>query len=225
MRKNVKGWWCGWYENGKRKAKALPTKTLAEHFRHIKYAQLNSDVFTSLIDFDWRQILEEYKRYKRVEGLEEASIYEVVLTLRHYERLAGPNSSKDITQQSLDTFVLKRSGEIKKNTLNKDIKNLHAFLKWAARNRFVAPDLKVKKVKVAQKPVTSLSPQQVKKLITGQYQVIGERAQNKDEPTLVVSFSTHSRTASITRLRSSSRVPCSLSALSLISSLSSPAPG
>jgi hypothetical protein len=27
-RKNVKGWWCGWYENGKRKAKALPTKTL-----------------------------------------------------------------------------------------------------------------------------------------------------------------------------------------------------
>jgi len=158
-RKSVKGWWCGWYENGKRKAKALPTKTLAEHFRHIKDAQLNSDVFTSLIDFDWRQILEEYKRHKRVEGLDEASIYEVVLTLRHYERLAGPNSSKDITQQNLDTFVPKRSGEVKKNTLNKDIKNLHAFLKWAAQNRFVAPDLKVKKVKVAQKPVTSLSSQ------------------------------------------------------------------
>ena len=97
--------------------------------------------------------------------LEETSIYEVILTLRHYERLADPNSSKDITQQDLDTFVLKRSGEIRKNTLNKDIKNLHAFLKWAARNRFVAPDLKVKKVKVAQRPVTSLSPRQVKKLI------------------------------------------------------------
>jgi len=164
-RKNVKGWWCGWYENGKRKAKALPTKALAEHFRHIKYAQLNSDVFTSVIDFDWHQILEEYKRYKQVNGLEESSIYEVTLTLRHYERLVGPNSSKDITQQNLDTFVLKRSGEIKKNTLNKDIKNLHAFLKWAAKNRFVAPDLKVRKVKVAPKPVTSLSPQQIKKLI------------------------------------------------------------
>ena len=165
-RKNIKGWWIGWYESGKRKSKALPTKALAEHFRHIKYAQLNSDVFTSVIDFDWRQILEEYKRYKRVEGLEESSIYEVVLTLRHYERLVGPNSSKDITQQSLDTFVLKRSGEIKKNTLNKDIKNMHAFLKWAAKNRFVVPDLRVKKVKVAPKPVTSLSPQQVKQLIT-----------------------------------------------------------
>jgi integrase len=165
-RKNVKGWWCGWYENGKRKAKALPTKALAEHFRHIKYAQLNSDVFTSVVDFDWHQILDEYIRYKRVKGLEESSIYEVVLTLRHYERLVGPNSSKDISQQNLDTFILKLSGEVKKNTLNKDIKNMHAFLKWAAKNRFVDPDLKVKKVKVAPKPVTSLSPQQVKNLIT-----------------------------------------------------------
>ena len=164
-RKNVKGWWVGWYENGKRKAKALPTKALAEHFRHFKYSQLNSDVFTSVIDFDWHQIVEEYKRYKRVEGLEESSMYEVTLTLRHYERLVGPNSSKDMTQQSLDNFILKRSGEIGKNTLNKDIKNMHAFLKWAAKNRFVAPDLKVRKVKVAPKPVTSLSPQQVKKLI------------------------------------------------------------
>jgi len=165
-RKNVKGWWVGWYENGKRKAKALPTKALAEHFRHMKYAQLNSDVFTSIIDFDWGQLVEEYKRYKQVESLDGSSIYEALLTLRHYERLAGPNSSKDITQQSLDTFVLKRSEEIAKITLNKDIKNLHAFLKWAARNRFVAPDLKIKKVKVAPKLVTSLSQQQVKQLIT-----------------------------------------------------------
>ncbi|MBN2315908.1 MAG: tyrosine-type recombinase/integrase, partial [Sedimentisphaerales bacterium] len=74
--------------------------------------------------------------------------------------------TKDITQPNLDTFVLRRSEEIGKNTLNKDIKNLHAFLKWAAKNRFVALNLKVKKVKVAPKPVTSLSPQQVKKLIT-----------------------------------------------------------
>jgi beta-lactamase class D len=36
-RKSVTGWWVGWYETGKRKAKAFPTKSLAEHFRHIKY--------------------------------------------------------------------------------------------------------------------------------------------------------------------------------------------
>ena len=165
-RKNVKGWWTGWYENGKRKAKALPTKALAEHFRHIKYTQLNSDVFTSVVDFDWNQMTEEYRKCKQVEGLVDASIYEVLLTLRHFKRIVGTNSSKEITQQSLDMFVLTRGEEIGKNTLNKDITNLHAFLNWAAKNRFVASGLEVKKVKVPQKPVVSLSPKQVRDLIT-----------------------------------------------------------
>jgi hypothetical protein len=59
-RKSVRGWWVGWYESGKRKAKAFPNRNLAEHFRHIKYTQLNSDVFTSIIDCDWQQMIEEY---------------------------------------------------------------------------------------------------------------------------------------------------------------------
>jgi integrase len=100
-----------------------------------------------------------------VEGLVDASIYEVLLTLRHFKRIVGLNSSKEITQQNLDTFVLKRSAEVGKNTLNKDIRNLHAFLNWAVKNRFVTSGLEVKKVKVSQKPVIALSPQQVKDLI------------------------------------------------------------
>ena len=165
-RRGIKGWWIGWYECGKRKAKALPTKALAEHFRHIKYTQLNSDVFTSIVDFDWKQMTEEYRQCKQVEGLVSASIYEVLLTLRHFRRIVGPNSSKEITQQNLDAFILKRSEEVGRNTLNKDITNLHAFLNWATKNRFVASGLEIKKVKVPQKPVVSLSPKQVRDLIT-----------------------------------------------------------
>lgn len=164
-RKNIKCWWVGWYEGGKRKAKALPSKALAEHFRHIKYTQLNSDVFTSVVDFDWRQMIEEYRQCKQVEGLVDASIYEALLTLRHFKRIVRPNSSKEITQQNLDTFVLKRSEEVGKNTLNKDIRNITAFLNWAAKNRYVVSGLEVKKVKVPQKPVTALFPQQVRDLI------------------------------------------------------------
>jgi len=52
-----------------------------------------------------------------------------------------------------------------KNTLNKDILNLNAFLTWASRNRLVGVGLEVKKVKVAQKPVVALSPQQVRDLL------------------------------------------------------------
>ena len=147
------------------RAKALPTKALAEHFRHIKYTQPNSDVFTSVVDFDWCQMTEEYRQFKEVEGLVDASIYEVFLTLRHFRRIICLNSSKEITQQSLDTFMLKRKDEVGKSTLNKDIRNLHAFLNWAAKNRFVVSGLEIKKVKVPQIPVVSLSPRQVTDLM------------------------------------------------------------
>jgi integrase len=165
-RKSIKGWWVGWYETGKRKAKAFPTKALAEHFRYIKYTQLNCDVFTSIVDFDWRQMVEEYRQFKQVEGRKDASIYEALLTLRHFERLVGSTSSREITQQNLDAFVLKRSEEVGKNTLNKDIANLRAFLNWAGKNRFVPSGLEIRKVKVPQKPVVALSVQQVRELLT-----------------------------------------------------------
>jgi integrase len=164
-RKGIKNWWCGWYEGGKRKAKALPTKALAEHFRNIKYAQLNSDVFTSVVDFNWQQMVNEYHHIKQVEGLQEVSTYEALLTLRHFERLIAPTSSRQITQQSLDTFVLERGKEVKRDTLNKDIRNISAFLNWAVKNRYVASGLEIKKVKVSQKPVIALSPQQVRNII------------------------------------------------------------
>jgi len=164
-RKKIKGWWTGWYEGGKRKAKALPTKALAEHFRNIKYTQLNSDVFTSVVDFNWGQMCNEYHHAKRVGDLQEVSIYEALLTLRHFERLIRPSSSRQITQQSLDTFVLERGKEVKKDTLNKDIRNIGAFLNWAVKNRYVASGLEIKKVKVSQKPVIALAPQQVGNLI------------------------------------------------------------
>jgi len=164
-RKNIKGWWVGWYEGNHRKAKALPSKALAEHFCHIKYTQLNSDVFTGIVDISWRQMIDEYHHTKQVGGLQNGSIYEALLTLRHYERLVGSISSRHITQQNLDCFILERSREISKDTLNKDIRNIKTFLNWAAKNRYVSSDLKVNEIKVAKKPVTALFPKQVRDLI------------------------------------------------------------
>ena len=144
----------------------MPSKALAKHFCQIKYTQLNSDVFTGIVTADWHQMVEEYQRVKQVEGLRAASIYETRLTLGHFERLIGPDSSKRINQNALDKFVLDRGSEVKKTTLNKDIRNLGAFLRWAVKNRFIAPGLEVKKTKVAQKPVTALTPQQVRTLLS-----------------------------------------------------------
>lgn len=118
------------------------------------------------VDFDWHQMIEECRHSKQVGGLRDASIYEAMLTLRRVERIVAANWSKKITQQRPDAFVLKRNEEVQKNTLNKDMRNLHAFLNWAVRNRFVAPRLEIKKVKVPQKPVTVLYVPQVRGLLT-----------------------------------------------------------
>jgi len=116
-RKKVKGWWCGWYESGKRKSKVLPSKELAEHYKHIKYTQLNSDVFTGTISVGWEQMVSEYTEAKKIQGVTEGTLYEHVLSLRNFARLEGECNSKQITQNVIDDFILTRSPEVKRATL------------------------------------------------------------------------------------------------------------
>jgi hypothetical protein len=97
-RKNLKGWWVGWYESDRRKAKALPTKDLAEHFKQVKYTQLNSDVFTGVVSADWQQMVDEYREAKKVQGLTEGTLYEIALSLRNFERIVGKYNSRQITE-------------------------------------------------------------------------------------------------------------------------------
>ena len=165
-RKNIKGWWVGWYESGKRKTKALPSKALAEHFRRIKYAQLNSDVFTGILTIDWEQMRNEYQYSKKVAGNQDVSIYEAALTLRHFERLVGKCNSKQITQNVIDKFILERGKETKRTTLNKDIRNLKAFINWCRENRYGNGDIKLKLLKEDERPVKSLTNTQIKKLLS-----------------------------------------------------------
>ncbi len=165
-RKGINGWWVGWYESGKRKAKALPTKKLAEHYRQIKYSQLNSDVFTGTVTVDWQQMRDEYEHSKRVIGVKEESIYETALTFRHFERLIGNCNSKQITQNTIDKFILERGQEVKRTTLNKDIRNLITFVNWCRENRYLNGDIKIKRLKEDERPVKFLNSVQVKKLLS-----------------------------------------------------------
>ncbi len=156
----------GWYESGKRKAKALPSKALAEHFRQMKYAQLNSDVFTGTVTVDWAQMREEYAQYKKVKGDKQSTLYETALTMRHFERLIGRCSSKQITQNTVEKFILDRGKEIKRSTLNKDITNLKAFVNWGRENRYMNGDIKLKLLKEDERPVISLSTTQIRQLLS-----------------------------------------------------------
>ena len=165
-RAGIKGWWVGWYESGKRKAKALPTRKLAEHYCQLKYSQLNSDVFTGIVTISWKQMIEEYREAKKVQGVTEATLYETALTLRHFERLIGKCNSKQIAQNSIDKFVLQRGKEIKRTTLNKDIRNLRTFINWCREKRYLNGSIKIRELKEDERPVKSLNNAQVKKLMS-----------------------------------------------------------
>jgi hypothetical protein len=134
-RKNIKGYWVGWYESGKRKSKALPSKELAEHYKQIKYTQLNSDVFTGLVSVRWEQMVSEYIEAKKIQGVTEGTLYEHALSLRNFERLMGTCNSKQFTQSIIDNFIQQRSPEVKRATLNKDLRNLKTFTNWCRKKQ------------------------------------------------------------------------------------------
>jgi integrase len=165
QRKNINGWWVGWYESGKRKAKALPSKDLAEHFKHLKYTQLNSDVFTGQVLADWDQMITEYRKAKKVQGVTEGTLYEIALSLRNFERIIGKPNSKQLTQSILDKFILQRGEEVKRPTLNKDIRNLKTFINWCRENRYLNGNMRIKELKEEERPVRSLNNTQIKNLL------------------------------------------------------------
>jgi integrase len=164
-RKDMKGWWVGWYESGKRKAKALPSKELAKHFKHIKYTQLNSDVFTGHVLADWSQMVSEYREAKKVQGVTEGTLYEIALSLRNFERLVDKLSSKQITQSAIDKFILQRGTEVSRPTLNKDIRNLKTFINWCKKKRYINNGIELRELKEEERPVKSLNDVQIRKLM------------------------------------------------------------
>jgi integrase len=125
---------------------------------------LNSDVFTGQVLADWSQIIYEYREAKKVQGVTEGTLYEIALSLRNFERLVGQCSSKQITQNIIDRFILQRGSEVKHPTLNKDIRNFKTFINWCRENRYLNGALKIKELKENERPVKSLNNIQIRKL-------------------------------------------------------------
>ena len=109
---------------------------------------------------------DEYEHSKKVAGITEDSLYEVALTLRNFERLLGKCNSKQISQNALDKFILERGQEAKRSTVNKDIRNLKAFINWCRENRYVNGEIKLKLLKEDERPVKFLTNIQIKKLLS-----------------------------------------------------------
>jgi len=51
-------------------------------------------------------------------------------------------------------------------TLNKDIRNLKAFIRWCRKNRYVNGEVEIRQLEEDERPVKSLSGTQIRKLLT-----------------------------------------------------------
>jgi len=112
-------------------------------------------------------MIEEYRESKKVQGVTEATLYETALTLRHFEQLIGRCNSRQIAQSSIDKFILQRGAEIKRTTLNKDIRNLRAFINWCGKKRYLNGEIEIKELKEDERPVKSLNHLQIRTLLAG----------------------------------------------------------
>jgi integrase len=182
-RPGISGVWVGWYEGARRRAKSFDTTTLAERYASTKREQLAAGVSGEIVALDWPELLAEYRQSREAaDGLRPNSLYETMLTLRHWERLIGPVRSMQITQVLLERFIKARTGDtttygkrkrgtdngpISLSTLNKDIRNIKTFLRWCVGRGYISPDVKftLKPRRVQQAPVVPLSPDQVKTLL------------------------------------------------------------
>jgi integrase len=122
-------------------------------------------------------MVDEYREAKKVQGVTEGTLYEHSLSLRNFERVVGKCNSKQITQNLIDKFILERTNEVKRATLNKDIRNIKTFVIWCREQRYLNGNLKLKELKVEERPVKSLNDIQIKKLLesTEKYSAIRMR--------------------------------------------------
>jgi len=146
--------------------KGLAEQSACRTLSPDRYTQLNSDVFIGTVTVDWQQMRDEYEHSKKVTGNKEVSIYETALTLGHFGRLVGRCNSRQITQNAIDQFILQRGQEVKRLTLNKDIRNLKTFIHWCRENRYVNGEIEPKLSKEDERPVKSLTKTQIKKLLS-----------------------------------------------------------
>ena len=116
-------------------------------------------------DNSWLKLFLRYREAKKVQGVTEGTLYEHSLSLRNFERIVGKCSSKQVTQNVIDKFVLERTNEVKRATLNKDIRNIKTFVIWCREKRYLNGNLKLKELKVEERPVKSLNDGQIKNLL------------------------------------------------------------
>jgi integrase len=150
----------------KRLAKSFHTKQLADHYKQILYYKLNSDVFIGTINNPLSSTIEEYSQKYDLKNYSDSSKYEASGTLKRFLKFTGDIGTKFIKQSHFEEYIRNRKTDISPYTLNKDIGNLKAFLAWSKKNRYIAAEIEIDKVKVSATIKKSLTIEQIQELFS-----------------------------------------------------------
>lgn len=166
-------WTVGWYEGRGSKGKLRKhsktkfSKNQALEFKADVEHRLNMGLPSALLCVPWDNLAAEYIQSKITDRKAPATIVEIKGMLNNFARLVGRLKSTQIDQVAIDKFKELRGQEnISGNTLNKDLANLKAFVRYFSIDRaYIRPRLVIKPVRTTVKPVRALSEEQIQTLL------------------------------------------------------------
>ena len=156
-----------WYEAGRRHSKVKYSRNQALEYKADIEHRLNMGLPSALLCVPWDNIVADYLRSKESDRKAPATIVEIRGMLNNFARLVGRLKSTQIDQAAIDKFKELRGKEkISGNTLNKDLANLKAFVRYFSIDRaYIRPRLAIKPVRTTVKPIRALSEEQVQTLL------------------------------------------------------------
>jgi len=168
--RTYKGWIVRWFVSGNQKYKTFPQKQQAANWREDKIKELNPEIFNikkkpedRVFDKVRNEFLERYI-YKE---LSEDSKIQATRTLKYFEfedeekQQKRIDSLADITQDSVNSFIKARKLKISKQTLNKELRYLRAFIRWITKKHYFNTDLEIDFVKTPSLDKQSLNDNQI----------------------------------------------------------------
>jgi len=157
----------GWYDNGRRRSKTKYSLAQAREFKADIEHKLNMGMPSALLNVSWDALKKDYIDSKMADRRAPGTITEIKGMLKNFERLIGKPNSTQIIQADIDKYKKLRGAECKSgNTLNKDLANLKAFIRYFSVDRaYIRPRLVIKPIRATVKPVRPLSEEQISSLL------------------------------------------------------------
>lgn len=162
-------WSVGWYEGRGKRSKLVGTKTAARQYAANLESRLNTDQFSGLGRITWRDYQAEYTA-DCLGRNRPATRQQYAATFAHVTRILAPRTLEDFTRQSVARYAMARLGEehrgepISPATVNKELRQIKAALREAAKRKYIAACPPIDLLHEEQKVPTYCPPEHFAKL-------------------------------------------------------------